>query len=280
MTSEASTTKKLQCNECSKSTDRQCDMNKHKKRHRRPYGCTFPRCSKTFGSKSDWKRHENSQHFQSELWRCQQPARGRLPEFCARPFFHKEEYLTHLVKEHDRSASKVEEEVEKCRIGRNGQVRFWCGFCRTILSAEGTGAEAWEMRFTHIDEHINKEGKRVDSWLCVEENKLKGERKEEKTTILRENEEVGKKRGRENESPVEMPPRPPKTPRREMRTASTTAIAPSALYSLRMERAAGDSAHICCCGSGPYLKKVYSACLACGREFCSNCSSEELACHE
>ena len=51
---------------------RPCDLKKHKKRHAKPYGCTYPKCHKRFGAKSDWKRHENSQHFQLEAFHCDQ----------------------------------------------------------------------------------------------------------------------------------------------------------------------------------------------------------------
>jgi hypothetical protein len=44
---------------------------KHMKRHQKPYACTrVPGCDKRFGSKSDWKRHENDQHIQLQFWRC------------------------------------------------------------------------------------------------------------------------------------------------------------------------------------------------------------------
>ena len=32
------------------------------KRHTRPYGCTACECDKRFGSRSDWKRHEETVH--------------------------------------------------------------------------------------------------------------------------------------------------------------------------------------------------------------------------
>ncbi|RYP55378.1 hypothetical protein DL768_000133 [Monosporascus sp. mg162] len=57
------------CSKCKKTFSRRCELKKHEKRHSKPYGCTFPTCNKRFGSKNDWKRHENSQHFLLEVWR-------------------------------------------------------------------------------------------------------------------------------------------------------------------------------------------------------------------
>jgi hypothetical protein len=62
---------------CTNTFMRNCDLRKHLKRHKRPYGCTFQNCNKCFGSKSDWKRHENSQHFQMPTWRCAVPVSSK-----------------------------------------------------------------------------------------------------------------------------------------------------------------------------------------------------------
>ncbi|KAL4951312.1 hypothetical protein BDW69DRAFT_170355 [Aspergillus filifer] len=53
----------IQCEFCLKQTRLRCEMKKHQKRHERPYGCTFYQCEKAFGSKADWKCHEQSRHF-------------------------------------------------------------------------------------------------------------------------------------------------------------------------------------------------------------------------
>jgi hypothetical protein len=46
------------------------------KRHDRPYGCTFSACNKTFGSKHDWKRHENSRHIFAQAGPCEEDLEG------------------------------------------------------------------------------------------------------------------------------------------------------------------------------------------------------------
>lgn len=167
---------------------------KHMKRHERPYGCTFLSCGKTFGSKNDWKRHENSQHFQIETWRCD----GSLPEGgpCSKVYYKRQSFLEHLVKQHlvppsgspprapstspnsvgSGSAVAEDEEqykdkLESCRIGRNSQDRFWCGFCVQLVDLRKKGLDAWTERFDHIDDHfMGRRTKKVGirDWVPVD----------------------------------------------------------------------------------------------------------------
>lgn len=151
------------------------------KRHERPYGCTFPNCGKQFGSKNDWKRHENSQHFQLETWRCnkEKPPHSMSASLssnsrpCAKVCYRKESFKDHLVKEHRISdPSDVKERLETCRIGRNCQSRFWCGFCKGLKDLKRRGVEAWTERFNHIDDHFmgrsgfRKQG--IKEWVPVD----------------------------------------------------------------------------------------------------------------
>lgn len=123
------------------------------KRHSRPYGCTFPNCSKAFGSKNDWKRHENSQHFHLETWRCDEtePQGG----VCAKVCYRKSTFEDHLKKDHSISNSDaVKTKLDSCHIGRNCQARFWCGFCNKLIELKKKGVGAWTERFNHIDDHF------------------------------------------------------------------------------------------------------------------------------
>ena len=163
------------CEHCPVTVARPCDMRKHMKRHTRPYGCTFPKCHKRFGAKSDWKRHENSQHFQLESFRCQLPSPA-LKDPCGELFYRAEIFKTHLQAEHKMTdLGQVNHEVKMRRIGKNGQGQFWCGFCQKIVRLEKKRNEAWDERFDHIDNHFSKEGRGIGEWLCVEAKKLKGE---------------------------------------------------------------------------------------------------------
>ncbi|KAE9371103.1 hypothetical protein N431DRAFT_19530 [Stipitochalara longipes BDJ] len=148
------------------------------KRHERPYGCTFMTCNKTFGSKNDWKRHENSQHFHLETWRCDQerPDGGS----CAKVCYRRQTFSDHLVKAHQISDSDtIKAKLDNCRIGRNCQARFWCGFCKVLVALKKGGVDAWTERFDHIDDHfMGRHGRpkqSIQDWVPVDSNQPKGE---------------------------------------------------------------------------------------------------------
>lgn len=151
---------------------------KHMKRHERPYGCTFLTCNKTFGSKNDWKRHENSQHFQLETWRCDEE---RLEGgACAKVCYRKQTFQDHLDKEHQiLDEEVVKNKLEVCRIGRNCQARFWCGFCTKLVELKKKGLDAWTERFDHIDDHfMGRHGlpkQSIQDWIPVDSDKPKGD---------------------------------------------------------------------------------------------------------
>lgn len=156
------------------------------KRHTRPYGCTFPNCWKQFGSRNDWKRHEGSQHFLQEMWRCDHlVSAGRR---CGKLAYSKSVFQTHLKRKHadllrqqrltgGPPASIVQQSIEReadhMHLGREGNIRFWCGFCNQLISQDEGTHNAWELRFNHIGDHFDKDQKHIDSWICIEENKQK-----------------------------------------------------------------------------------------------------------
>ena len=181
------------CPTCKRFTGRPCELKyvipyfpiqfltlfrKHMKRHSRPYGCTFLTCSKTFGSKNDWKRHENSQHFHLETWRCdEEKIEGGA---CAKVCYRRQSFQEHLKKDHDISDPEaLKTKVDACRIGRNCQARFWCGFCTKLIDLTKKGVEAWTERFDHIDDHfmgrhgLTKQG--IQDWIPVNSDKPKGD---------------------------------------------------------------------------------------------------------
>ncbi|KAH8433645.1 putative C2H2 finger domain protein [Aspergillus melleus] len=177
----------IQCEFCSKRTRLRCEMKKHKKRHERPYGCTFHKCNKTFGSKADWKRHENSQHYLRQSWRCtlHDVTQGGLQ--CARLFYRQEIYIQHLKGHHHAGDDDVRAAIHKNCIGQsdqsqlNGQSQFWCGFCRNIVPLMDQGLAAWNERFNHIDSEHFKKGQRIGDWLLPSGHATKeGMREEEK----------------------------------------------------------------------------------------------------
>lgn len=150
------------------------------KRHFKPYGCTFPECNKIFGSKNDWKRHENSQHFQLECWRCHEPDSSSKINQCAKIFYHREKFMQHLEQDHSKlSVDHIKEEVKRNRIGRSGQEQFWCGFCVQIIGLKNKGLEAWDERFNHVDDKHFKRGQRISGWVPVDGHGPKGSHSED-----------------------------------------------------------------------------------------------------
>ncbi|KAL8849108.1 MAG: hypothetical protein Q9221_005877 [Calogaya cf. arnoldii] len=166
---------KISCNQCSVTTARQCDMKKHQKRHTRPYGCTFPGCSRKLGSKNDWKRHENTQHYQIETWRCHEYSKSSAIGQCASIFYRREQFQGHLRDKHQiYDDQSIQEKCRRHRIGRNGQGKFWCGFCQEIVELETKGLDAWEERFGHIDNLHYKKGQTIYEWVPLNGHVSKG----------------------------------------------------------------------------------------------------------
>lgn len=146
---------------------------KHEKRHVKPYSCTFPSCTKKFGSKNDWKRHENSQHFQLDVWKCDVQHGGLPSEVCRKVFRRQENFKLHLQTFHGMEDRRVlESKLESCRIGRNYEARFWCGFCDAVVESKQKGLGAWNERFDHIDNHFvgrnNLALKEICDWKDVD----------------------------------------------------------------------------------------------------------------
>ncbi|KAI1293961.1 hypothetical protein F5Y03DRAFT_411169 [Xylaria venustula] len=147
------------CPTCGKTFPRKCELKKHQKRHEKPYGCTMPGCDKKFGSKNDWKRHENTQHFQLEMWGCDE-------ESCEKLCHRREMFRAHLEKDHQiADQSILDAKLEKCRVGRNCEARFWCGFCQKIVEIKQQGQQAWAERFDHIDEHFSGRNDRAQKGI-------------------------------------------------------------------------------------------------------------------
>lgn len=151
---------------------------KHEKRHDRPYGCTFPRCFRKFGSRSDWKRHESAQHFLDEQWRCQviEPDGTR----CGRLFSKHQEMSDHLNDRHGHDGYHYDSPLhattmESSHLGREGHLHFWCGFCNDLVDhLENVPSQGnQDPRFQHIGDHFDKDKKYIDDWVDIEENKPK-----------------------------------------------------------------------------------------------------------
>lgn len=148
------------------------------KRHERPYGCTFYRCHKRFGSKNDWKRHESGQHNLSDVW-YSEGAAGNHANQPARQSQLPDDYPQRSGQAAYESASAAAATAEGAFGGTKGRdgpfppaSSFWCGFCRQLMSVGGPSAGRCDQRFHHIDDHFmgrhrfSKQS--IGSWVHVE----------------------------------------------------------------------------------------------------------------
>lgn len=144
------------------------------KRHSRPFACTFRGCGKLFGSKGDWKRHENSQHFQLELWKCGVIPPG-LGALCGKLSFRRESHTTHLRNVHNMTdKAEIATKTKEAHIGRNNFKTFWCGFCPTITGLDlpkgrvvllkNKGLDGWDERFDHLGKHFIEDGLKIGKY--------------------------------------------------------------------------------------------------------------------
>ncbi|KAJ5121225.1 uncharacterized protein N7515_009186 [Penicillium bovifimosum] len=152
----------FQCDACPKQTRLRCEMKKHQKRHDRPYGCTFPHCAKSFGSKADWKRHESSQHLELPTWLCTE-SNGRGGAACERLFYRHDTYTQHL-RQHGIAEYKVAASASNNRLDLAEQTDFWCGFCNHRVPLSNHGLAGRDERFNHIDIEHFKKGERGQDW--------------------------------------------------------------------------------------------------------------------
>jgi hypothetical protein len=199
------------CQQCGYAVARDCDLRKHMKRHKKPYGCTYPKCHKRFGAKSDWKRHENSQHFQLEAFRCAEMLSSG--ETCGQ-HIHREKAFTDHLESHKLSSEDVQARLRDCKIGKNCLDSFWCGFCNRVVQLEARRNAAWDERFDHIAHHFEREKKSIDEWVCAEENRSKKELLKEMDRYVYDDDDERERDGDVDavgdvDDDVQLPPPPP-----------------------------------------------------------------------
>lgn len=111
-------------------------------------------------------RHEITEHFERQKWYCQEfitNHRNGGPGKCGQVFLRQHYFKAHLRNSHGVVASdEVKETMAKSQIGRNGQVRFWCGFCRKLIDLKFQGQEARSEKFGHLFGHVD-EGQDVET---------------------------------------------------------------------------------------------------------------------
>jgi len=273
---------------CTKFLSRQCELNKHFKRHSRPYGCTFDKCSKKFGSKNDWKRHECNQHQQRECWRCPdaptsdehlQSLKGE-PILCSQIFLSRDDFEKHIRGHHSISdENTIQKWVKDQRLGRRGLFQFWCGFCRKVVRLMRRNVEAGAERFDHIDEHF-KSGSKIETWLPLEGTSLKGEILEPSSPDDEENENMDREETGTSSSKISSTSsgQPGEPGRRPAKRLATTALSHSQTTLQKKARTSGQHSpelearfYCCMCKRGPYTYQVTKACIECSHSSCQNC---------
>ena len=146
---------------------------KHLRRHERPYGCTYQRCHKRFGSKNDWKRHESTQHFAIEMWMCEVQDVGD-PSSCKKVFYRRGLIDKHLKQDHGMvNQSEVDSKIMDYQTGRGCEARFWCGFCEGVIDTKLKGLRAWTARIDHIDDHFvgrKSPKKTISEWKQIDQD--------------------------------------------------------------------------------------------------------------
>jgi len=131
------------------------------------YGCTFLNCNEVFEGKIEWKRHENSQHYHNETWRCREFDGNSKIKQCAKLSWDEAAFQQHLRDHGINNMEYLEKESRTSRLGRNVSVRFWCGFCKSTKPLLKTGLEAWDERFYHLDHHYRIEKKNIKDWMPI-----------------------------------------------------------------------------------------------------------------
>ncbi|KAF8540892.1 hypothetical protein BDD12DRAFT_831333 [Trichophaea hybrida] len=151
---------------CKSTFARNCELRKHRKRHTRPYGCTARYCQRLFGSKNDWKRHENSQHHRLESWKCNVPVHPHgAGDICKAIHYRKENFVNHLKSSAHgiRTEAEIKRWAERSYIGGSDHHIFWCGFCVDESGVQGKtinlkkqGLAGWDERFNHLGSHFEQ----------------------------------------------------------------------------------------------------------------------------
>jgi hypothetical protein len=87
---------------------------------------------------------------------------------CTKVCNRRETFRAHLSKEHSKTALDIEVKLDRCRVGRNHEKGFWCGFCEEFIPAQQDSINAWAARYDHIDDHFsgkhNMEKKSISEW--------------------------------------------------------------------------------------------------------------------
>ncbi|KAF3481576.1 uncharacterized protein GIQ15_04335 [Arthroderma uncinatum] len=127
------------------------------------YGCTY--CRKLFDAKDDWSRHEFAHLDEDdnigERWRCREP--NEAGGDCAKKL-----RSMHLFEQHRRDEHGMDDTPRECGVenymGGDYHTRYWCGFCKKLVSNTTKGFEAISERNTHVARHFEN-GSTIKEWV-------------------------------------------------------------------------------------------------------------------
>lgn len=78
-----------------------------------------------------------------------------MDDTCNKVCHRRETFRQHLRVHHQIDDARLQEEkLDKCRV-RQGEPRFWCGFCAEVVKTKQQGGEGNKERFNHIDDHYH-----------------------------------------------------------------------------------------------------------------------------
>ncbi|KAE8550323.1 hypothetical protein EYB25_006549 [Talaromyces marneffei] len=274
------------CPFCFKSFNRPSALKKHRKRHEKPYGCTFSGCYGRFGSKADWKRHESMQHCHTQSFRCSLP-RDPHPQ-CAKLFLQQKDFVEHLRTVHHAEPGTIDHQITNGRIGANdaeSKFRYWCGFCKEIKPVEKTGVDALNERFDHIDLHFRR-NENIKTWIPAKGHTEKGAQKKRDKNRKKESKRTATSRLEENPeslydnghdcgepSTYEECPSSADETYTEAKPHSDSHGERSKARKLDHVEKHEDSVFYCCsCGDGP--RPIMAMHCVCGHPFCEFCNKE------
>ena len=150
-------------------------------RHQKLYACTYEECptSKRFGSKNDWKRHEDTQHPLGikMQWRCSS---------CKDMFDSERVFMSHC---HERHNDGKISDSDNHRIHIKPDGGFWCGFCCEVIriDSETLDAEdnryAKDERYNHIAKHFHPDEQDIEVWTLMKGDRMKGRTQKNSSVI-------------------------------------------------------------------------------------------------
>jgi len=185
----------------------------------------------------------------------------------------------------------ITSKLDECRIGRNCQTRFWCGFCRKLIDLKKRGLDAWTERFDHIDDHFmgrkGLEVQRIRDWVNVDGKKPRGESPytQEDSSAHEMLQRVdpmarGSASGSQEEGVSEQASIPKATPADELlpkRGRSTDSEGQRPAKRKRDQAVSSDVFVFCCsCRDGSSSTKLHDSCIQCNHKFCDDCKREVI----